>query len=463
MGERDDYRFLDIKDAITSINQKVSLIGVIIECGFPKTTRGTDCFCTIKIVDGSYEKPGLPVNMFAEHFGMLPHVASFGDIIQLSNVMMKTHGGEVYAIFNKKSSTFAIYDRNDSEGFLPYQTYPIFIQRDVDKKLITRLRKWFIDLEFDEDSNNFSLMRELKEGKFADLACKVIHVQEFKGEWMGFLWDGTDAHPSSISSRLEDEKNNPLPLQPEQLHLSRDILSTFPTLGTVLRVVFDQGTKKHGLHLLHIGKWMKFINVYCDVNGGFWRGSFTPLTKFRYTHDKDRIVLERERLYNEREGLKFGRNPYWSFPLTFPITGVNYKDLPVVTLMDVLTYPEVTARFLCVVRVVAMYPWQAKDFSFNGVYRVRLTLEDATARIHAYLYGKDGTKLFGDQPTIDVLTRKRNALLGVATNDDGKEVEDGSARNPPWLQCCLKSYYLDKSDKWGSRHYRLYGTRLVVD
>uniref|UniRef100_A0A803RBD7 Telomeric single stranded DNA binding POT1/Cdc13 domain-containing protein n=1 Tax=Cannabis sativa TaxID=3483 RepID=A0A803RBD7_CANSA len=88
MGERDDYRFLDIKDAITSINQKVSLIGVIIECGFPKTTRGTDCFCTIKIVDGSYEKPGLPVNMFAEHFGMLPHVASFGDIIQLSNVMV---------------------------------------------------------------------------------------------------------------------------------------------------------------------------------------------------------------------------------------------------------------------------------------------------------------------------------------------------------------------------------------
>lgn len=41
MGERDDYKFLKIKDAISAINQKVNLIGVVIELGFPKTTRGT--------------------------------------------------------------------------------------------------------------------------------------------------------------------------------------------------------------------------------------------------------------------------------------------------------------------------------------------------------------------------------------------------------------------------------------
>ncbi|XP_062099090.1 protection of telomeres protein 1a-like [Humulus lupulus] len=56
---------------------------------------------------------------------------------------------------------------------------------------------------------------------------------------------------------------------------------------------------------------------------------------------------------------------------------------------------------------------------------------------------------------------RQNALLGVATNDDGKQVEE-DARYRPWVQCCLKSHYLDKSDIWGSRQYRIFGTRLVV-
>ena len=46
-----------------------------------------DWFCTIRIVDASYQK-GLSVNVFAEHIGALPHVASFGDIAQLSHVMV---------------------------------------------------------------------------------------------------------------------------------------------------------------------------------------------------------------------------------------------------------------------------------------------------------------------------------------------------------------------------------------
>lgn len=47
-----------------------------------------DCFCMLKIVDQSYQKPGLSVNVFAEHFGALPHVAALGDIVQLSHVMV---------------------------------------------------------------------------------------------------------------------------------------------------------------------------------------------------------------------------------------------------------------------------------------------------------------------------------------------------------------------------------------
>lgn len=65
---------------------------------------------------------------------------------------MKTHGGEVYAIFNKKSSAFALYEGKGSECFLPYQTHPKFVQRDLDKKFITSLRKWFVDFQIDEGS-----------------------------------------------------------------------------------------------------------------------------------------------------------------------------------------------------------------------------------------------------------------------------------------------------------------------
>ncbi|KAL0535540.1 hypothetical protein IC582_029874 [Cucumis melo] len=40
-GRSDDYRFMEIRDAIASINQKVNIIGVIIEFGFPRRTKGT--------------------------------------------------------------------------------------------------------------------------------------------------------------------------------------------------------------------------------------------------------------------------------------------------------------------------------------------------------------------------------------------------------------------------------------
>lgn len=69
-------------------------------------------------------------------------------------------------------------------------------------------------------------------------------------------------------------------------------------MGSVLRVVFDQSIKKYGIQLLKvsIGEWMKFVNVHIEVRAGIWRGVLTPLTKVRYTPNKDRIVYERQRL-----------------------------------------------------------------------------------------------------------------------------------------------------------------------
>jgi len=52
---------------------------------------------------------------------------------------------------------------------------------------------------------------------------------------------------------------------------------------------------------------------------------------------------------------------------------------------------QVIAKFRCVVRVVATLPAHPRDFQAPcGTYRLRLTLEDPTARIHAYLYAEDG-------------------------------------------------------------------------
>lgn len=79
----DDYRFLQLVDAMASINQRVNLIGVVVETSIPKQSRGTDCFCTVKIVDESYSSPGISVNIFAENMEKLPCVESAGDIIQL--------------------------------------------------------------------------------------------------------------------------------------------------------------------------------------------------------------------------------------------------------------------------------------------------------------------------------------------------------------------------------------------
>lgn len=63
-------------------------------------------------------------------------------------------------------------------------------------------------------------------------------------------------------------------------------------------------------------------------------------------------------------------------------------------MLDEFCISQVTAKFKCVARVVAAHPWQAEDFrSPLGTYRIRLTLEDPTARIHALLYGEDGVRM----------------------------------------------------------------------
>ncbi|KAG5536081.1 hypothetical protein RHGRI_023760 [Rhododendron griersonianum] len=458
----DDYRFLQLVDAMASINQKVNLIGVVVETSIPKQSKGTDCFCTIKIVDESYSSPGISVNIFAENMEKLPHVESAGDIIQLSHVQMKTHGRELYALFNKKFSSFALFEGNYSANFAPYQLSPNFRPRDQDKKFIVVLRKWSIDYLDRVDANEFLSLKEIRVGKRLNLMCKVLHSYEvLKNEWVIFIWDGTDAPPVTIQSKLDDEMENSLPLRFEPFPLSRDVLCAFPAVGTVLRVMADQGNEKLGLHLLKRGRWVKFVNMVFELHGGLWHGLLMPSTKLRYLPNDDPLVLQSQRSYEERLSSKWARMPLSSFPWCSHITETDYEDVPFVTLMNVLTDPEVTAKFRCVVRVIGAFPWKAEDFrSPTGTYRIRLTLEDPTARIHAFVYAEDGEEFFDGYSAVDVLTRKMSKLLGITGSDVGTEIT-GIPRNPPWVQCCIKSYYLDKSDVWGSRNYRIFATKVV--
>lgn len=69
---------------------------------------------------------------------------------------------------------------------------------------------------------------------------------------------------------------------------------------------------------------------------------------------------------------------------------------------------------------------------------------------------------FGDVQSVDMLTTKLNKLLGVG-NEDGMLQVENVTRNPPWIQCCLFSYYTDGSDVWGTRTYRIFDTTCLAD
>ncbi|XP_054821468.1 protection of telomeres protein 1b-like isoform X2 [Prosopis cineraria] len=462
MEAADRYKFLPIQVAVKCINQTVNITGIIAEFSLPKRSRGTDYYCTLRIIDESYQKPGMLVNIFAGSSQQLPNVVERGDIVQLFNVMVTAHGDGVNAVFNKKFSSFALYNGKDTDDFVPYQVSSKFPPRDKDKMLLAELRKWLLNSQLIQDSHDFPMLRETKEGNCCSLVCKILLFCEAANqERMVFVWDGTDLPPNSISAKLEDELHNHLPLHHELVPLPRELLCAFPTVGSILRIAYDQSMEKSHLKHLENGRWVKFVNMRLEVHAGLWHGVLTPSTKLRYIRNDDDLIKQRESLYGERMSKNMRRMPFWSFPWPSPITVVDHDDARLNTLMDVLTHSEVTAKYKCIVRVVAAMPWSPENFlSEHGIYVMRLTLEDPTARIHAFVYAEDGETLFDGYPSNAILTQKMNSLLGVILCDDSI-VPKCAFRNPPWVQVCLKSYYTSKHDIWGSRQYRIFDTKIV--
>ncbi|XP_026423586.1 protection of telomeres protein 1a isoform X1 [Papaver somniferum] len=523
----DDKCFLPIRDAILAINQKVNLIGMISEFGTPQKSKGTDYFCTLKIMDESYhiydsaktrKFYGLVVNMFATSIEDLPQINSVGDIICFSQVLMKTHDGITLASYSKKGSSFALFT-GKSRSLISYQSSSNFRLSNF-KKSLSRLRTWMLDFQLDSgldeslDSlplreikeketdlgsnkplllrgmkNNATfdsglreslllgkmknkttfdsglkeplLLREISENQTSDLVCKILHVSELsKGVKMLYVWDGTDVPPLICQSVLSTEVENPFPLQFEELPLPREVLCTFPSVGTIMRVMAAKTKNEGGPLVPNSGTWVKILCILCKARFGLWYGECTSSTKLWILSNEDSSVTQRQRISEERLSSVSGRMPYSAFPGPSHITEINHENVPNCTLMDVLTYKEVTSKFKCVVRVVAMCPGQVEKFwspEDSDRYMVRFTLEDPTARIHAYIYAEDGENFFDGFHSPEVLTNARNRLLGISETDDG-----ATLRNPPWVQCCLKSYYVDKSNPWSTRNYRIFHTRLVL-
>lgn len=63
-------------------------------------------------------------------------------------------------------------------------------------------------------------------------------------------------------------------------------------------------------------------------------------------------------------------------------------------------------------------------------------------------------KFFRGCRSEDLLTVMRNKLIGSNGEATG-------TRNPPWIDCCLKSFSTDETDRWGSRSYLMFDTWLV--
>ncbi|KAK9161856.1 hypothetical protein Syun_008197 [Stephania yunnanensis] len=463
-SREDDYKFLPLKDAVLCPQQRVNLLGVVTEVGLPWKTKGTDYVCTLKVVDESYQTPAVPVNIFALRPEALPKVRAVGDLVQLSLIKMRLFDGEAYALFDKMHSSFALYEGKASVNLRPYQVSSKFNRRDIviAKDLIELLRAWQLNFRLNAGVKEYLLsLKEIKEeGKWFDLICKVLLVYKVsENEHVLFVWDGTDCSPLCIPNKLEDEEQNPLPLQLEPC-LSRDNLCTFPCEGTVFRVVVKQEYHNCDLSLLRCGGWVKFRNIVSKVQSGMWYGAFSSTSRITLLSDEDNMVLLRLRDYEEGKSSHLQLS---TFPNLSSVTDTDYGDVPCTTLMSLLRHSKVNAKFKCVVRVVAILPWRVEDFYSPVTHKhmLRLTLEDSTARIHAFVFDKDGEKFFQGHPSVEELTVKRDRLLGITANDSGVE-NNTTSRNPPWVECCIKSYYHRKDDPWGSRQYRVFGTTIKV-
>ncbi|KAG8383319.1 hypothetical protein BUALT_Bualt04G0000100 [Buddleja alternifolia] len=454
-GRVKDWHWVTVDETANNLGRMVDILGIVVESGISHKSKGTDYCLNLKIIDDSVEDRELSINAFHRNIHDLPRVRGHLDVILLHNVLIDIHDQNPCASF-RRTSAFALFDGRDDDDCKPYQLSPGFQGVESAEKLVHYLRFWSYHTRFDAGTSEYVRpLADIGGRYFVDLVCKVLHVCEVsRGKWMLYAWDGTDAPSVSVTTNLTGEQQNSLPLHIEPFCLPGHVLRKFPCVGTILRILVDENYEEFGVHFQHGEKWVRLRNVMCKTESGLWKGVFTLETKFRPLSEQDGSVQDCLRVFAERV-CEQGRVPSAAFPRFDVLTVTGNEEADFATLQDILCSPLPCGGFKCVVRVVAVYPLRGEDFrSPEGLYRLRLTLEDPTSRIHAYLSNQDATFLFGGYPTDDVLTAKMNKLLGV------QECED-SPRDPPWVQCCIGFNSSDVNDV-GSKHFHICKTRFVV-
>ncbi|KAK1574797.1 hypothetical protein Q3G72_000031 [Acer saccharum] len=431
-----------IKETSEFVNRKVNLLGVVVESSFPRKSRGTDYVSILKIVDDSQQCPEFLVNIFTQKIDDLPRVRSHGDLIFLTNVTIRKHEEGISAVFYKDSSSFALFDGNLNNDFHCYQATPGFHLKENENHLITHLRQWRGCFQLSSGTmDNLLSLKDISVGENFDLICKVFHVYYEINQkvWMLFLWDGTDAPPLSLHGKLKGEIINPLPLRIEPYVLDQNSYRKFPSFGTVLRVTADASHENFGQHFNYFDKWVKICYMSCQVSSGMWRGYLNPYSSVRLLSNNDNIIVDYERRNHERIVRTHGRLPQWVDLSSHFLTVIDGEEIEISTLLDVIRNAEGDRKFCCVVRVVAILPFQGQSFwssDESSEYDIKLTLEDSTARIHAFLDYEEWVRFFEACP-VDERNTKVKMLLGVPEQQN-LDSDEEFTRNPPLIKCCLR-------------------------
>ncbi|KAJ3674458.1 hypothetical protein LUZ60_005074 [Juncus effusus] len=469
MNTEREYLYLPLSSAIKSVGVKIHLFALISHF----TSHSNDLFVELKIIDETYPAVGITVEFCAENPAKLPNVKSAHDIISLHHVTVKIVDGKYYCKYDNKYSSFALFEEGENGKLEPYQVSAKYTGTEQNTIYLKKLRYWSYTERRTYQDLTEQPLKLMKIDPFAifDLICKVLHVSKScNEEWILYVWDGTDVPPGLQWRKSVEMENSQVPLHFEEPNLPNDISCTFPCVGTVLRVFLKANSmairKLHDNIINNNSKvWVRVCNMTCTMHetSGIWKGILEPFGKINILSDEDKFVQDRVREFENRMVNPYGRFPWLCMPCSFnSITVTDY--FPSIfcysTLMDSLSNKQAPHEIKCIARVVDIHPYKIEKWRspFDAHFEIRLTLEDPTARIHAYLAGQDAEKFFGDKSD-EILKERMKKLLGLVE----WETDEGSIsmRDPPWAAFCLKLCYLHEGPSKCTK-YMVVGTRISV-
>ncbi|XP_020518866.1 protection of telomeres protein 1a isoform X2 [Amborella trichopoda] len=423
------------------IGRLVNIWALVMEFEIPKMSQGTDFVCVLKIMDMSNKE--LSANVFNPVRDCLPHVKSNGDIIHLRDVPIEFRNGAVYACFRKKFSSFSLFEGR-SHNFTPYQSYSgsdaavsEIELTNKEEDLITNLRNWFGDFEFEIGNDKYVLplkkIGDVKKNEDVDLILHSHRVSEESTDV--FVWDGTDAPP--ISELIQDGEALQETCLERWPFLPRDVIREFPSIGSVIKLNIGKwfAEFESRLQRWNWGPWFKFRGVKLYPRSGFWEGFVVDKSKICPLSVDDYRVVFCQISYEQRTSSTFGRMPSFCFARQSYVARIDGERKQLPTLREILTHLEDPDTFTCIVRVVGRHPLHAKDIhallpGFSK-YAWKMTLEDPTARIDAYFDAeKDKSfKELAEAVRPFMLDRFMKMLLGTIGSPGSGDGDSGV----PWM------------------------------